>query len=54
MSYQCQLSCADPDQDDGRLLTIAWLWGPVASLSLVREISYDRGTKQLVSNPIDE
>lgn len=43
----------DPDAENGRVLTVAWYW-PLPYLSLVREISYDRGTRQLVSNAIAE
>ena len=43
----------DPDAEIGRLLTIGWYW-PLPYLSLVREISYDHGTQQLVTNPIAE
>lgn len=43
----------DPDAEIGRLLTIGWYW-PLPYLSQVREISYDHGTRQLVTNPIPE
>ena len=41
------------DAEIGRLLTIGWYW-PLPYLSQVREISYDHGTRQLVTNPIPE
>ena len=46
----------DPDTDIGRLLTVAWVsvpWAP-SVISLVRSMSWDAATKQLVTYPVNE
>ena len=44
----------DPDTDSGRLLTVSWVSNSPSVISLIRELSYDRASKQLVSNPVPE
>ena len=46
----------DPAIDSGRLLIVAWVYGPPApsSMSLIRDISYDAAARQLVSFPVPE
>jgi sucrose-6-phosphate hydrolase SacC (GH32 family) len=46
----------DPATDSGRLLIVAWIYGPPApsSMSLIREISWDVAARQLISFPVPE
>jgi sucrose-6-phosphate hydrolase SacC (GH32 family) len=46
----------DPSADSGRLLIVAWVYGPPApsSMSLIRDISYDVAARQLISFPVPE
>eukprot|EP01052_Picozoa_sp_SAG31_P047410 SAG31_NODE_9480_length_1270_cov_1.712212_3_plen_140_part_01 len=46
----------DPDADTGRLLTAAWIGvrGAPSIISLIRSMSYDAKTKQLVTYPVEE
>ena len=46
----------DPATDPGRLLIVAWVYGPPApsTLSLIREISWDAAARQLKSFPVPE
>ena len=44
----------DPETDTGRLLIVAWLATRPSAISLVRSVTYDAKTKQLVSNPVAE
>ena len=46
----------DPATDPGRLLIVAWVYGPPApsTMSLIREISWDAAARQLKSFPVPE
>ena len=46
----------DPSVDAGRLLIVAWVYGPPApsSMSLIRDIFYDTAARQLKSFPVPE
>ena len=46
----------NPAADSGRLLIVAWVYGPPApsSMSLIRDLSWDAAARQLVSFPVPE